>query len=263
MFPIILLKTFHAIFIMRGVVVISCGVLMLWFCKPANAVSPSDSTDKYLTAISLNSDPVTGKKYILITKVSTLQVLYSEAPFSVELFLHSDLSMQFQAGIIFPLESDSFLEQFFRSGGKNSTASPSGIISYRTSPYNSHGLTFKYEIRKYLSDFYVAPQIMYKFSYYDDVTFRVYRDNSITNQTESKRTYVAGLGIMFGRQTYFMKQATDWYAGIGLRARNINATVTKEEDPALQSDILYTNSIEKRFSVYPFFNFGFRTGLAF
>lgn len=236
---------------------------MFLLYSSAVADNPEDSTSKFLTLINPNSDPFTGKNYSFVAKVSTLQVLYSEAPFSVEIFLHNDLSIQLQAGIIFPLESDSFLEQFFRSGGENSTASPTGLISYRTSPYNNHGMSVKYEIRKYFGDYYMAPQLMYKFSYYDNLVFQVYKNNSTINQTESKHSYIGGLGMMFGKQTYFMRQATDWYIGLGLRARSIDATVLKEEDPTVPKSILFPNTQEKRFSIYPFVNFGFRTGLVF
>lgn len=238
-------------------------MILLSVCLSATGNNSADSTAGYPATSALNLNPLTGKKYLLVAKVSTLQVLFSEAPFSLEIFLHDDLSMQFQAGIVFPLERDHFLEQFFQSGGKNSTASPSGLISYRTSPYNSHGLSFKYEMRKYYYNFYVAPQAMYKFTYYNDYVFDVYRDNTKVKQTESKRSSIAGLGLMLGRQTYFLRQATDWYIGLGLRARKINARVLKEQYQTVSQEVLYPDSHEMKFSVYPFFNFGFRTGLVF
>lgn len=209
----------------------------------------------------MNSDPVTGKRYFGTLKVSTLQVLFSEVPFTLEIFMKNDLSIQMQAGIIFPLESDSFLEQFFRSGGSHSSASSNGIISYRNSPYNNHGLSFKLEIRKYLSDFYYAPQIMYKRCWYDEIDFPVYVENRIINQTESKNSGVFGAGIMFGRQTYFLKQATDWYVGAGLRARRTAAYVLRVVDKESPQNVVYPDTTEKSSIIYPFVNFGFRLGL--
>ncbi|HLP74013.1 MAG TPA: hypothetical protein VK155_13995 [Bacteroidales bacterium] len=236
-------------------------------CLSANGIIPfhadDDSTSDYISSSAINSDPLTGKKYSIVVKVSTLQVLFSEAPFSVEIFLHSDMSMQLQAGIIFPLEKDHFLEQFFQSGGENASASSKGLISYRTSPYNSHGLSFKYELRKYFKEYYFAPQAMFKLSHYNEYSFDVIKDNVAVRQTESKHSAIGGVGLMLGRQTYFMKQATDWYIGAGLRARQIDATVLKEQYQKSPPGIIYPNSHEKKFSVYPFINFGFRTGLVF
>lgn len=236
---------------------------MLSACLSANGLTPADSTARCISCPALNSDPLTDKKYSIVAKVSTLQVLFSEAPFSLEIFLHTDLSMQFQAGIIFPLEKDHFLIQFFQSGGENATASSKGLISYRTSPYNSHGLSFKYELRKYFKDYYFAPQAMFKLSYYNEYSFDVIRNNVAVKQTESKYSRIGGLGLMLGRQTYFMKQATDWYIGAGIRARQIDATVVEQQYHNSPPEILFPNSHEKKFSVYPFINFGFRTGLVF
>lgn len=236
---------------------------MLSVCLTSNGSISADSIAKYAAYPTLNSDPVTGKIYSFVIKVSTLQVLYSEAPFSVEIFMHHNFSMQFQAGIIFPLERDHFLEQFFQSGGKNASASPKGLISYRTSPYNSHGISLKYELRKYYGNSYIASQLMYKYSYYDNSVFDIYKDNIAVKQTESKNSSVGGLGVMFGRQTYFMKQATDWYIGVGIRARQVNAMVLKDQYQDAHSEIVYPNSLETKFSIYPFINFGFRTGLVF
>ncbi len=223
------------------------------------AGSPADSSGIY-KSYELNTDPLTGRRYFGTFKVSTLQVLFSEAPFTFELFLKQNLSIQFQMGIIFPLESDSFLEQFFRSTGPNSTASPNGMISYRNSPYNNHGMSFKLELRKYMNNFYYAPQIMYKYCQYNDTDFPVFIEDRVMTQTESKRSKVFGLGIMLGRQTYFLKQATDWYIGTGLRVRQVTARVIKIEDPSSRSEA-YPGNRDNSLAFYPFVNFGFRLGL--
>lgn len=238
--------------------------MVLWgilLAVPVNAAGvKSDSTDIY-SSYDLNSNPLTGRRYFGTLKVNTLQVLFSEAPFTLEIFLRNDLSMQLQAGIIFPLESDSFLEQIFRSSELNSTASRSRLISYRTSPYNNRGLSFKAELRKYTSEFYYAPQVMYKICGYDDAVFPLRIEERTMRQTETKHSRIFGVGLMLGRQTYFMKQATDWYIGIGARAREISATVVKIEDPASPSRSVYPGKVENSFRIYPFFNFGFRLGL--
>src|SRR5512133_2975191 len=124
---------------MRKLVQYFCSIAMIINCINSYAGSPADSSGIY-RSYDLNTDPLTGRRYFGTFKISTLQVLFSEAPFTFEYFLKDDISVQFQSGIIFPLESDSFLEQFFRSTGANSTASPRGMISYRKSPYNNHGL---------------------------------------------------------------------------------------------------------------------------
>lgn len=236
---------------------LTCGNIHATIASSNNL---SDSTVLY-TSSDLNTNPFTGKKYFGTLKVNTLQVLFSEVPFSLEIFFRTDLSIQIQAGIIFPLESESFLENFFRSSGVNSTASDKGFISYRKSPYNNHGISYKAELRKYGNEYYYAPQIMYKVCRYDDAVFNVFSDNHVIEQTESKFTRVVGLGLIAGRQTYFMKQATDWYLGVGIRARHISTTVQSITDPKEPSGLRYSNHSENSFTVYPFVNLGFRIGL--
>lgn len=166
-----------------------------------------------------------------------------------------------QAGIIFPLESESFLEQFFRSSGANSTASEKGLISYRKSPYNNHGMSYKAELRMYRDLLYLAPQLMYKVFGYDDAVFHVFRGSNVVEQTESKSTRILGLGMMAGRQTYFMKQATDWYVGVGFRARQIESVVQSIRNTQEHSGTVYPEETHSSFHVYPFINMGFRIGL--
>ncbi|HLN21051.1 MAG TPA: hypothetical protein VK213_08180 [Bacteroidales bacterium] len=202
----------------------------------------------------LNSNPVTGEKYRLIIKINTLQVLFSEAPVSLEIFGSNDNSHQFQAGIIFPLEEDSFLQDIFNTSGANGYSSDKGVLSYRTNPYNNHGLSFKYEFRKYYEGFYVAPQLMYKYIRYDNLEFNVSREGETIKRNESKFTKVFGIGLIAGRQTYFLRQATDWYVGIGIRGRNISVLINEAAENINKEPY-------SKFSVYPFINIGFRTGL--
>jgi hypothetical protein len=219
------------------------------------AITPEDPFK--ITTSDYNADPLTGRRYLMTLKVSTLQVLFSEAPFSIEIFGRNGISHQLQAGIIFPLRKDSFLVNFFESSGKNATASPEGLISYRNSPYNTHGVSFKYELRQYGRRFYFAPQAMYKYNHYDDYSFRVLQEDRAVVQTESKRSVIFGIGFMTGRQTYFMRHVTDWYAGVGLRARKTTYDV-HEVHNAHFSQPGYSG---EKFFVYPVFNFGLRTGL--
>jgi hypothetical protein len=209
-----------------------------------------------ITASDINSDPLTGRRYLMTLKASTLQVLFSEAPFIIEIFGRNSFSHQFQAGIIFPLKEDSFLEDFFESSGKNATASPDGLMSYRNSPYNTHGMSFKYELRKYGRKFYVAPQVMYKYNFYNDYSFRILQDDRTIVQTESKRSKILGIGLMAGRQTYFMRHVTDWYAGVGFRARKMTYNVQEVS----YGQYFQPGYSGEKFSVYPFINFGLRTG---
>lgn len=122
-------------------------------------------------------------------------------------------------------------------------------------------MSYKAEIRMYRDEFYLAPQLMYKVCGYDDAVFHVFRGNGIVEQTESKSTRILGLGLMAGRQIYFMKQATDWYMGIGLRARQIESAVQSIHNPGEASDPVYPNENGNSFRVYPFINMGFRIGL--
>lgn len=198
----------------------------------------------------VNSDPLTGLKYRFAIKVNTLQVLFCEAPVAFEMFGRNNKSLQVHAGIIFPLEDDSFLQDFFRSSGDNGTASEKGLFSYRVSPYNNHGLSFRYEFRTYVNGYYIGPQVTYKFLNYDDASFHVFSEGELITRKESKFSRIFGLGLMAGRQTYFGRQVTDFYAGIGLRYRTMDIDITSPENE--------NKSIR---SYYPFFNIGFRTGI--
>lgn len=244
---------------MRKLFAFLTGIALL--VVTGSRISGSEPEDPFrLKAGDHNSDPLTGRKYSAALKVSTLQVLFSEAPFTAEIFVKNGFSHQFQAGIIFPMKAGSFLQEFFESSGRDGMASESGFISYRNSPFNTHGMSFKYELRKYGRKFYFAPQIMYKYNYYDDEIFRISIAGKPYDRMESKHSRVFGIGIMAGRQTYFMKQATDWYIGIGVRRRISGTTVTSLTYAGYPDNVVYPDKEVHRNSVYPFINFGFRTG---
>jgi hypothetical protein len=211
---------------------------------------------------NMNIDNVTGREYFLALKFNTLQVLYSEAQFSLELFGKKNMSSQLQVGFIFPMRPSFFLKQFFESNGPNATASSNGIFSYRNSPFNNHGISLKYELRRYCNGFYFAPQIIYKHVWFDEEIFNIWQGNRAIRQTESKSSKVLGLGLMIGKQICYRRQVTDWYGGIGIRVRNTTSTVLRISDPGYSGSVYYPCSQESRLSIYPVINLGFRIGAA-
>jgi hypothetical protein len=211
---------------------------------------------------NMNIDNATGRKYFLAIKFNTLQVLYSEAQFSLELFGNRNMSSQLQVGFIFPMRPGFFLKQFFESYGPNATATSNGIFSYRNSPFNNHGISLKYELRRYGNEFYYAPQFMFKHVWYDEEIFNIWQGSRAVRQTESKSSQVLGLGLMIGKQICYRRQVTDWYGGIGIRVRNTISTVLRISDPGYSGSVYYPDSHESHFSIYPVINLGFRIGAA-
>jgi hypothetical protein len=211
---------------------------------------------------NMNIDNVTGKRYFMAIKFNTIQVLYSEAQFSLEFFGKRNLSSQLQAGIIFPMKPGFFLKQFFESYGPNATATDKGIFSYRNSPFNNHGISLKYELRRFGNEFYYAPQLMYKRVWYDEEIFSIWQGSRAIRQTESKSSGIFGLGLMIGKQVCYRRQVTDWYGGIGIRIRNSASTVLEVSDPAGSGSTCYPLRRENRLSVYPVINLGFKIGAA-
>jgi hypothetical protein len=211
---------------------------------------------------NMNIDNVTGKRYFMAIKFNTIQVLYSEAQFSLEFFGKRHLSSQIQAGIIFPMRPGFFLKQFFESYGPNATATDKGIFSYRNSPFNNHGISLKYELRRFGNEFYYAPQLMYKRVWYDEEIFNIWQGSNVIKQTESKSSGIFGIGLMIGKQVCYRRQITDWYGGIGIRIRNTRATVLEISDPCYPGSSCYPGNQESHLSVYPVINLGFKIGAA-
>lgn len=211
---------------------------------------------------NMNIDNVTGKRYFMAIKVNTIQVLFSEAQFSIELFGKKNFSSQIQAGIVFPMRPGFFLQELFESNGPNATAVSKGIFSYRNSPFNNHGLSLKYELRRFGDEFYYAPQLMYKHVWYDEEVFNIWQGDRSLKQTESKSSRIFGVGLMVGKQICYRRQITDWYGGIGIRVRNSTSTVLKISDPSCPGATCYPGVAESRFSIYPIINLGFRIGAA-
>ena len=225
---------------------------------------------------SSNTDSIPGKRAFGTLKINPLQFLYSEIPVSFEIYRLPNLSLQIQIGYIFPARN-STRGKFFESWGTEGTAKSEGLISYRKSPYNNDGgINFKIEFRKYkhflssdrnkpYSSSYFAPQLMYKYSYYHNLTFTK-KDGTgggdfTYYQRESKNSHVFGFGLMFGYQSCYGKFVTDLYGGFGLRIRVINAKIHEISEywdrPGYP---LYPNTIESDVSFYPFINIGIRMG---
>jgi len=198
-------------------------------------------------------DTITGKKLFAIIKVNPIQPLFGEIPFSFELFLHKERSIQFQLGLIFPFPEKSMARKFFEESGENGEVSSSGLVSYRKSPYNNYGLSLKFELRKYGKYYYHGPQIMYKNCFYKNSIFSIYDGY----QTESKFSNIIGFGYILGRQNDRRNIVFDWYGCIGFRYRVMLINVLKIQD----GQSYYPNSKEFINTFYPFINLGLRLGI--
>ena len=201
-----------------------------------------------------NIDSIPGKIPYGIIKVNPIQPLFGEIPFSFELFRPNERSIQFQVGLIFPFPEKSFERRFIEEAGENGEVTSSGLFSYRKSPYNNYGLSFKFEFRKYGRYFYRGPQIMYKNCFYKNSIFSIYDGY----QTESKFSNIVGFGYILGRQNDKGKIVLDWYGCIGFRFRVMLVNVLKLQ---YGSTTYYPNSSKYINTFYPFINFGLRIGI--
>jgi hypothetical protein len=206
---------------------------------------------------NVNSDSIQNQRFARILKLNPLQTLFCEIPVTFETFQMVNRSTQFQVGFIFPYSKQP-AGRLFETMGANGTASDKGLFSYRTSPYNNYGLSFKIEFRKYRRFLYYAPQIMYKFCFYKEATFPVYGSGTTRDQTESKFSNIFGLGYVLGWQFYAGRFVFDMYGGIGLRGRSMSVKILKIADPPRPDK--YPNTKENINSFYPFINTGFRIG---
>jgi len=205
-----------------------------------------------------NNDSIAGEKSYRIIKINPIQIFFSEIPVSFEVFLQEKISLQIQMGFIFPFNKESYMRKFIEEMGQNGEAKSGGIFSYRTSPYNNYGLSFKLEFRKYGKYFYYGPQYMYKNCFYNNTTFSISEGGTSRDQTESKFSNIFGVGYILGRQSYAGNFVFDWYGGVGLRLRSMSVTVSKIE---YTSSIIYPNKKDTFNSVYPFINIGLRIGI--
>lgn len=198
-------------------------------------------------------DSVQGKKSLGIIKVNLIQPLFGEIPLSFELFPSKERSLQIQVGLIFPFPEKSFERKLFESSGENGEVSSSGLVSYRKSPYNNYGFSFKFEFRKYGRYYYHGPQLMYKYCFYKNSIFSIYDGY----QTESKFSNIIGVGYILGRQNDKRNLVFDWYGCIGFRYRVMLIKVLKIQD----GQSYYPNSKKFINTFYPYINLGLRLGI--
>jgi hypothetical protein len=192
-----------------------------------------------------------------ILKVNPLQAFFCEIPVSLEIFHKLKQSTQIQLGLILPMNID-YTQLFVGSPDENTSE---GLFSYRTSPFNNYGLSFKTEFRKYGRFLYYAPQLMYKYCFYNKKAFH-FRSSGITlNQIESKSSNIFGLGFMIGRQSYYSHIIIDRYAGVGFRLRSLSFRIIEIENPWHSEYNKYPNEEENSVSFYPFINLGIRIGI--
>ena len=223
-----------------------------------------------------NADSIAEKRAFGTLKINPVQILACEIPVSFEIYRLRKSSLQIQVGYIFSAK-DSRMADFFESWGVEGTASDGFLISYRRSPYNNDGgINLKIEFRKYkhflgsdrnfsYRSTYFAPQLMYKYTYYNYQTFTKKDGTGSSDftyyQTESKDSHIFGFGLMFGHQSCRGKFVTDWYGGFGFRITAISATINEISSywnrPGYPK---YPNTIESDVSLYPFVNFGLRMG---
>jgi hypothetical protein len=217
----------------------------------------NSNTESSAKEFNVNPDTIPADVSFGTIKINPFQLLFSEFPVSFEMDLPRDRSVQFQVGYIFPIESIKIFEQ----NGTNADASSEGLFSYRNSPYNNHGVSFKFEFRKYGKRSYYGPQLMYKYCFYKASVFPVYEGGVTVNQTESKFSNIFGFGFIFGQQNDNGDLVLDWYGGIGMRVRSMAVTVLMIENPAYRQGTTYPDSHETFISGYPFINFGLRIGV--
>lgn len=210
-----------------------------------NKLDQTDTTIKKIQNSSLR-----------VLKYNPIQIAFGEIPVSWEVFKGEKESIQFQIGILFP-----FLKRY--SGYFFPPSS--NLISCRTMPFFSYGISSKIELRKYGKKSYYALQGMYKYSAYNNVSFTIW-DSDPTyesfDQIESKSSHIIGLGFMIGRQSYYERSATDKYMGFGVRLRIFDGVIKAQEfgSPAGRIEM---NRHFNYSSIYPFVNFGIRFGRTF
>ena len=180
----------------------------------------------------------------------------------MEFFGANSTSFQLQVGYIFP-RYNAPLQQMMEMQGEEGMATNEGIFSYRTSPYNNYGVSTKIEFRKYGKRNYYAFQMMYKYCFYDYLTYELHGGGMAYNQTESKDSNICGMGFMLGRQSEEARVVTDWYFGGGLRFRTINIVVHELAPVGRPIGPVYPDKKEYITSIYPFVNLGLRIGYRF
>jgi hypothetical protein len=222
---------------------------------PANGLKRIDITR---LSEELYSDTILGDVSFGSIKFNPIQLIFNEIPVSLEIDLPHDNSMQFQLGFIYPSSQNSGLRKVFESMGPNGDATSDGLFSYRKSPYNNYGLSFKLEFRSYGKTLYFGPQFMYKYCFYKEATFPIFNGSITRDITESKYSNILGFGFIFGRQSDNGELVYDWYGGLGFRIRLMSVTTVKIVDSP--RPVSYPDTSEDFTSFYPFINLGVRIG---
>lgn len=214
-------------------------------------------------------DSIPNKRAFGALKISPVQPVFSEIPLSFEVYMSRQKSLQIQVGYIYTGPEYVKLSDW----GEDGTDINEGILSYRTNPYNNdEGINIKIEFRKYKNplvsyrnvkckSFYYAPQIMYKYCFYNDQTHCIkYNHQFCYYLTESKDANIFGFGIMIGNQSFRRKSVIDFYGGLGLRVRLNTITISKRYEYWGPFRTTYPNSKDIYTSFYPFVNLGLRFG---
>lgn len=238
-----------------GLVSFVLFVFLYYPCdSQAEGIKRSGNTKNHY---ELNGDTILGDVSFGAIKFNPIQILFNEIPVSLEVDLPHENSIQFQLGFIYPSSENSGVRKIFETMGPNGDASSDGLFSYRKSPYNNYGFSFRFELRSYGKTLYFGPQIMYKYCFYKEATFPVY--SGVTRYiTESKYSNIMGFGFVLGRQTDNGELVLDWYAAVGLRLRLMSVTTVKIVDSP--RPVSYPNTHENFTSFYPFINLGLRIG---
>jgi hypothetical protein len=243
---------------------------VLFFFSFLNANGNFFSDRASATLLPLNSDDTVPEKRSFGTlKINPLQILASEIPVSLEMYLPGEMSLQVQIGYIFPTKK---IADWLESTGPGGGVALKGLFDYRIIPYNNNGgVNFKIEFRKYFRSiassshapyqvFYLAPQLTYKYCYYNNQTFLLDPNGIPYYQKESKDSNIFGFGFMLGRQSCWDRFVTDWYAGVGFRNREIKNVINDRWMYYNQYPVYSGTETEYQNSFYLIVNFSVRFG---
>lgn len=224
----------------------------LLFSVPVKCISSDFALSRADTII-----PGMPSSSLRVLKFNPVQLAFAEIPVSWEIFRNKNESIQYQIGILIP-----YFREFPVVAGSLLPAPSTGVLSIRTMPYFSRGISSKIELRQYGKKNYFAFQCMYKYSSYDNVPFTIWGGGGIYEtheQIESKSSHILGMGFMIGRQKYWENFVVDKYFGFGFRFRIVNGVISAQEYPSplgivnINDDFYYS-------SIYPFINLGIRFG---
>lgn len=248
------MKTFTLFYLIVPLIILSFASPKI-YCAQSNII---------ITGTGSVNDTLHNGNYLWAIKLNPFQPILSEAPLSFEFFGRKNSGFQVQIGYIFP-RYNSYLYTLMNMQGEEAMATDDGIFSYRISPFNNYGFSTKLEFRKYsMKGFYSSLQLMYKYCFYNNLTFGLHHGGMAIYQKESKDSNICGLGLMFGKQTGDSHLLMDWYFGGGIRTRSIHAVI--DESWVYGRPSWGTSYVDKQVnsnSVYLFVNLGYRIGFRF